>query len=54
MVHLGTRILVLTCTGIRHRDDLGVSAFALEQTAGYFIVNFEPMLPSTHSTVAFS
>ena len=23
-------------------------------TAGYFIVNFEPMFPSTHSTVALA
>jgi hypothetical protein len=26
----------------------------LSTTAGYFIVTFEPMFPSTHSTIAFS
>jgi hypothetical protein len=50
--HLGAGVLVLTLAGERDREHLALGVLAISQTAGYFIVTFEPMLPSIHSMVA--
>ena len=54
MVNFGTGVLMLTLSCIGDGNHFGMGPHSLSITDGYFIVNFDPMLPSIHSIDASS